>query len=64
MASKLKTSLAQVKAIAKAVYLDLPPERMELLVKSYSDFVIGFEKVRAIDTGDREPATIVPSKEK
>ena len=61
MASKLRTSLAQVKALARAVHLDLPQERLELLARSYSEFLVGFEKVRAIDTGDREPATPVPS---
>ena len=58
-----KVSLEQARAIAESVQLDLPQDRLESLATMLSDFLEGFEKVRAIDTGDREPATLVPPKE-
>ena len=63
MASRSKVTLAQAQVIAEAVQLDLPQDRLDSLAEAYSDFLEGFEEARAIDTGDREPATFVPSKE-
>ena len=63
MASERAVSREQVKAMAEAVQLDLPEDRLETLVKMYAHFREGFVKIRAIDTGDREPPTLVPRKE-
>ena len=63
MADTTKISLEQARAIAQAVQLDLPPERLKSLSAMLSNFLTGFERIRAIDTGDREPATLVPTKE-
>ena len=54
----VKVSAEQVRAMAEAVRLDLPPERVEPLADSLSAFLAGFEKIRALDVGDREPATL------
>jgi Asp-tRNA(Asn)/Glu-tRNA(Gln) amidotransferase C subunit len=53
-----RVSAEQVRAIAEAVRLELPTERVEALVDSLSAFLAGFEQVRALDVGDREPATL------
>ncbi len=54
----VKVSAEQVRAMAEAVQLELPRERVEALVDSLSAFLAGFEKLRALDVGDREPATL------
>ena len=54
----VQVSAEQVRAMAEAVQLELPPERVEALVDSLSAFLAGFEKLRALDVGDREPATL------
>lgn len=56
-------SREQVKAMVEAVQLDLPEERLETLVRMYAHFLAGFVKIREIDTGHREPPTLVPRKE-
>ena len=58
-----RLSLEQARVMAEAAQLDLPPDRLESLATMLSDFLIGFEEVRAVDPGDREPATITWSKE-
>lgn len=56
-------SPGQVNAIAQGVRLNLPPERVEALARSLSDFLTGFATIRAIDTGDREPVTLTHAEE-
>lgn len=43
--------------------LDLPPERVEALARQLSQFMAGFEAVRSVDKGDREPPTITWERE-
>lgn len=43
--------------------LDLPPERIEALARQLSEFTTGFEAVRTIDKGAREPSTITWERE-
>lgn len=52
-----------IRAIAHAMHLDLPPERVDALAHSLSDFLSGFEVVRALDTGEREPPTLTHPEE-
>ena len=54
----VQVSAEQARAMAEAVQLKLPPERVEALVDSLSAFLAGFEKLRALDVGDRELATL------
>jgi len=54
----VEVSKPQAEAIARAVGLDLPPERVEALVRQLSEFMTAFESIRAIDKGEREPSTI------
>jgi Asp-tRNA(Asn)/Glu-tRNA(Gln) amidotransferase C subunit len=56
-------SPAQVRAMAEAAQLALPPDRIDALSHSFSDFLTGFAKIRALDTGDREPATLTHREE-
>ena len=63
MAIGPEDTLAQAKAVAEAVRLDLPEDRLESLAKAYSAFLEAFEEVRKIDPGDREPAAFVPARE-
>ena len=60
---RVKVSAEQVRAMAEAVQLQLPPERVEALADSLSAFLAGFEKIRALDVGDREPATLTYGEE-
>ena len=53
----------QISMMAKAYYLDLPEDRLDSLVKMYNHFDGGFVKIRAIQTGDREPTTLTPRPE-
>jgi Asp-tRNA(Asn)/Glu-tRNA(Gln) amidotransferase C subunit len=59
----VQVSTAQVRAMAEAVQLELPPERVEALVDSLSAFLAGFEKLHALDVGDLEPATLTYGEE-
>lgn len=63
MANESEVSREQIKAMAEAVQLDLPVDRLETLGKMYAHFLEGFAKIREIDTGDREPPTLVPHKQ-
>jgi hypothetical protein len=60
MSDEFAARAKRVKALTETAGLRLPPERLEALVKAYSKFEEGFARVRALDTGDREPATLVP----
>ena len=63
MVGEPTVSREQIKAMAEAVQLDLPQDRLDTLVKMYAHFLEGFTKIREIDTGDREPPTLVPRRE-
>jgi Asp-tRNA(Asn)/Glu-tRNA(Gln) amidotransferase C subunit len=58
MTGETRLSPEQVRAMAQAVDLELPPERLEQLVRTMSEFLDGFARVRALDVGDREPPTL------
>ncbi len=59
-----RASVEEVRVLARVARLDLPPERLEALATSYSDFLTGFATIRALNTGDREPATLMPAEER
>ena len=63
MADTPRISQEEARIMAQVHQLDLPQDRIESLVRMFSDFLTGFEKVRAIETEDREPTTLVPTKE-
>jgi Asp-tRNA(Asn)/Glu-tRNA(Gln) amidotransferase C subunit len=63
MAESSQVTREQVEAIARAAQLDLPDDRLDQLVRMYNHFLDGFAKIREIDTGDREPPTLVPREE-
>ncbi len=63
MADTLRISQEEARILAQVHQLDLPQDRIESLMRMFSDFLTGFETVRAIETEDREPTTLVPSKE-
>ncbi len=54
---------AQVRVLAEAAQMDLPSERIATLASTLSAFLTGFAKVHALDTGDREPATLTHREE-
>lgn len=54
----VKLTEEQVSAMAEAVNLKLPPDRLAQLTERFSAFLNDFEAARSIDVGDREPATI------
>ncbi len=54
---------AHVRVLAEAAHLALPPERIATLISTLSGFRTGFAKVRALDTGDREPVTLTHREE-
>ncbi len=59
-----KVTAEEARVLAKNVAgLDLPQDRVEVLATMYTDFLDGFETVRKIATGDREPATLTYRKE-
>lgn len=58
-----RVSVEEARVLARVAQLDLPPERLEALAKSYSDFLTGFAKIRPIATGDREPPTLTHAEE-
>lgn len=58
-----RISPAQVRMLTEAAQLYLPPERIDALTNSFSDFLTGFVEVRALETGDREPATLTHREE-
>jgi Asp-tRNA(Asn)/Glu-tRNA(Gln) amidotransferase C subunit len=53
----------QAGILAVGARLALSPERLEALATSFSGFLTGFEKIRALDVGDREPDTLTHAKE-
>jgi hypothetical protein len=52
-----------VRPITVAAQLNLPPDRLKKLTATYSTFLAGLAKIRAIDIGDHEPATITFDRE-
>lgn len=60
MADESSFTPEQINLMAQAYKLDLPPDRLESLVKMYSHFDEGFVKIRAIPTGSLEPTTLTP----
>lgn len=63
MANTPRISPEQARIMAQVHQLDLPQDRVESLARMLSNFVTGFDAVRAIETEDREPPTLVPTKE-
>ena len=64
MADAPKITAEEAKALLRLADLpNLPQDRIDSLVRMYNDFLEGYEKVRAIDTGEREPVTITHRKE-
>ena len=63
MADTPRISEEEARMMARVHQLDLPQDRVESLSRMFSSFLNGFDSVRAIETDDREPTTLVPSKE-
>lgn len=63
MADTPRISPEEARIIAQVHQLDLPQDRVASLAIMLSNFLTGFEAVRAIETEDREPTTLVPTKE-
>jgi Asp-tRNA(Asn)/Glu-tRNA(Gln) amidotransferase C subunit len=61
MSDSSEVTCEQVVAMASAVQLELSRERATQLAQTLSTFQEGFRKVRELDVGDREPATIAYS---
>jgi hypothetical protein len=63
VASESPITRDQIKAMAEIVHLELPEDRLDSLVKMYIHFDEGFVKIREIETGSREPTTLLPKME-
>ena len=63
MADTPRISPEEARIMAQVNQLDVPQDRVESLAIMVSNFLTGFEAVRAIETEDREPATLVPTRE-
>lgn len=59
-----RISPEEAKALLRLADLpNLPQDRIESLQKMYAEFLEGFERIRAIQTGDHEPVTLTHRKE-
>lgn len=58
-----RISPEEARVTARVHQLDISQDRVESLAGMLSSFLTGFEAVWAIETDDREPTTLVPTKE-
>jgi hypothetical protein len=59
-----KVSTEQLQVMTHAAGLNVPVEELEPLAVRYSEFLVGYAKLRQLDVGDRTPPMLNPLPER